>query len=160
VVHDPADQPGYYRTDRNKPLQPMEHAAENLLETFVADLYRDHPDLPALEVAERRLLSGLPPGRIVELAARLDAKLIVIGSRGMTGLPHLMQGSVSERVVELAERPVVVVKAEGRQPADEKDRKKREKEKKRADKALNKRLKKNHQNSTAPRGSEPSRGDG
>jgi nucleotide-binding universal stress UspA family protein len=45
------------------------------------------------------------------MASRLDAALIVIGRRGRTRLPQLLQGSVSKRVVQLATVPVVVVKA-------------------------------------------------
>jgi nucleotide-binding universal stress UspA family protein len=115
VVHDPADQPGYYRSVSMKPLQTMEQAAASMLDAFVAQLKAEHPGLAALHAAENKLLSGLPPGRIVEAADLLHARLIVIGSRGMTGLPHLLQGSVSERVVELANGPVVVIKAEENQ---------------------------------------------
>ena len=115
VVHDPANQPGYYRTIGMKPLQTMEQAAESMLDDFVAQLSSEHPGLAVLHSAEKKLLTGLPPGRIAEAAELLHAKLIVIGSRGMTGLPHLLQGSVSERVVELADGPVVVIKAEEHQ---------------------------------------------
>jgi len=134
VVHDPADQPGYYRNHREKPLQTMEQAAEVMLDDFLAAVHRDKPELTCLETAEKMLVSGLPPGRIVEAAEMLNAKLIVIGSRGMTGLPHLMQGSVSERVVELATRPVVVVKSANGERA-EKARKQAEKERRKAAKA-------------------------
>jgi len=95
-----------------------------------------------LDKAEKKLLRGLPPSRIVEVAGLIDAKLIVIGSRGQTGIPHLMQGSVSERVVELARRPVVVVKAPGNRQLEEKRRKKEEKERKKAEKARKKQEKK------------------
>lgn len=142
VVHDPADQPGYYRNDQDKPLQPMEQAAEAMLENFLADLQRDHPELTALGSAEKMLLTGLPPGRIVEAAELLHAKLIVIGSRGMTGLPHLMQGSVSERVVELASGPVVVVKSPENLHRAELNRKKEDKQRKKAEKARRKQEKK------------------
>jgi nucleotide-binding universal stress UspA family protein len=113
IVHDPAAEPGYYRRDASGPLQPMERLAERMLDEFLAQLQHRHPDLAPLQEAEKKLITGLPPGRIVEAAERMRAKLIVIGSRGMSGLPHLLQGSVSERVVELADRPVVVVKAHG-----------------------------------------------
>jgi len=53
----------------------------------------------------------LPPGRILEASESTGASLLVIGSRGAEGLPQLLQGSVSERVVERARCPVVVVKA-------------------------------------------------
>jgi len=141
VVHDPADQPGYYRKNHEKPLRTMEQAAEAMLDDFLASMQRSQPGLTNLETAEKILLSGLPPGRIVEAADMLNAKLIVIGSRGMSGLPHLMQGSVSERVVELATRPVVVVKSADGQRA-EKNRKRSEKERKKAEKARQKQEKK------------------
>lgn len=141
VVHDPADQPGYYRNNMKKPLQTMEQAAEAMLDDFLAAMQREQPALAAVGNAEKMLLVGLPPGRIVEAAEMLDAKLIVIGSRGMTGLPHLMQGSVSERVVELATRPVVVVKSSDGKRA-ENNRKKAEKARKKAEKALRKQEKK------------------
>jgi hypothetical protein len=112
----------------------MEQAAEVMLDDFLASLRRNHPDLAGLEGAEKILLSGLPPGRIVETAEQLDAKLIVIGSRGTTGLPHLLQGSVSERVVELAATPVVVVKSPGGERV-ERHRKRLEKERKKAETA-------------------------
>jgi len=115
VVHDPAAEPGYYRAEHKIPIQPMERAAERMLEEFHTRLQREHPDLVPLQQAGRKLVVGLPPGRIVEAAAQMNAKLIVIGSRGMTGLPHLLQGSVSERVVELADRPVVVIKSRAAQ---------------------------------------------
>jgi nucleotide-binding universal stress UspA family protein len=142
VVHDPATQPGYYRDGREKSLRPMEHVAEGMLDDFLAELRREHPELTALEKAEKKLLRGLPPSRIVEVAGLINAKLIVIGSRGQTGIPHLMQGSVSERVVELARRPVVVVKAPGNRQLEEKQRKKEEKERKKAEKARKKQEKK------------------
>jgi len=141
VVHDPAGQPGYYRENRDKPLQTQEQAAAVMLDDFLASVKRDYPELTRLETAEKILLSGLPPGRIVEASERLNAKLIVIGSRGMTGLPHLMQGSVSERVVVLAGRPVVVVKSADGQHAQT-IRKRAEKERKKAEKARKKQEKK------------------
>jgi nucleotide-binding universal stress UspA family protein len=111
VVHDPADQPGYYRRNRENRLQPMERAADEMFDAFLADVRQDHVSLPALERAEKTVVDGLPPTRIVEMASRLDAALIVIGRRGRTRLPQLLQGSVSKRVVQLATVPVVVVKA-------------------------------------------------
>jgi len=111
VVHDPADRPGYYREGAGSPLQPMERVAERLLDEFLDQARRDDHELSALARAEKMLVNGLPPFRIVEAAQHLNASLIVIGNRGTTGLPRLLQGSVSKRVVVLAEQPVLVVKA-------------------------------------------------
>lgn len=55
-----------------------------------------------------RIEHGTPHRRIVEVAASLTASLIVIGSRGRTGLAAL--GSVSERVVHHADCSVLVVR--------------------------------------------------
>lgn len=142
VIHDPVAEPGYYRAGHETPLQPMEQAAERMLNAFVEELQRAHPGLAALQAAEKELVTGLPPGRIVETAGLAQAKLIVIGSRGMTGLPLLLQGSVSERVVELADRPVVVIKARGGRRREVNDRKKEEKARRKAEKALKKNKKK------------------
>lgn len=48
---------------------------------------------------------------IVAQAQSLPADLIVMGTRGLTGLKNLVLGSVAERVVRLAPCPVLTVKA-------------------------------------------------
>jgi nucleotide-binding universal stress UspA family protein len=48
---------------------------------------------------------------IVAQAESLPADLIVMGTRGLTGLKHVMLGSVAERVVRMAPCPVLTVKA-------------------------------------------------
>ncbi len=53
---------------------------------------------------------GYPATAIEEEAERQDADLIVIGSRGLSGLRHLLLGSVAERVVQKAHCPVLTVK--------------------------------------------------
>jgi nucleotide-binding universal stress UspA family protein len=56
------------------------------------------------------LLLGLPSRNILE-AAETDpaADLIVIGTRGLTGIRHLLLGSTAERVVKNAKCPVLSV---------------------------------------------------
>lgn len=48
---------------------------------------------------------------LVEQAERLHAMMVVVGSRGLSGLQRLLLGSVAERVVELAHAPVLVARA-------------------------------------------------
>ena len=49
---------------------------------------------------------------ILALADECGADLIVVGSRGLTGLRAIIAGSVSKRLVEHARRPVLVVPGE------------------------------------------------
>ena len=85
----------------------MVAVAEDMMAEFLAAFRAGAEHLPALET---RLVRGLPPGRIVEVARELGADLVVVGSRGRTGLPHILLGSVAERVVQTAPVPVTVVK--------------------------------------------------
>ncbi len=47
---------------------------------------------------------------IVRLAEALDVDLIVVGTRGNTGLKHVLLGSVAERTIRLAPCSVLAVK--------------------------------------------------
>ncbi|MEC4814676.1 MAG: universal stress protein [Scytonema sp. PMC 1069.18] len=57
------------------------------------------------------LVSGDPAEEIVRLANIYKADLIIIGSRGLTGMRKIVQGSVSSQVVEEANCSVLVVKS-------------------------------------------------
>jgi nucleotide-binding universal stress UspA family protein len=111
VVHDPASYPGFYRQEQKEELLPMQQVAEEMMVEFLVETKQEYPGLDWLDLARTELVTGMPPGRIVEMAGLLEAGTIVIGNRGLTGLPHMLLGSVAERVVELASIPVVVVKA-------------------------------------------------
>ncbi|MGE3955477.1 MAG: universal stress protein [Vicinamibacterales bacterium] len=50
-----------------------------------------------------------PASRIVEVAGRIDADLIVLGTHGRSGFDRLLLGSVTEKVVRTAPCPVVTV---------------------------------------------------
>jgi nucleotide-binding universal stress UspA family protein len=55
------------------------------------------------------LREGYPPDAIVEAARNLPVDLLVMGSRGLGGVRHLLLGSTAERVVQRASTPVLVV---------------------------------------------------
>lgn len=55
---------------------------------------------------------GPPVGCILEASTKADA--IVMGTLGRSGLPHLLLGSVAERVVRHADVPVLTVRAKAR----------------------------------------------
>ena len=56
-----------------------------------------------------RVVEGSPDSAILEVAARTGCDLIVMGTKGRTGLRRVFRGSIAERVVRHAESPVVVV---------------------------------------------------
>jgi nucleotide-binding universal stress UspA family protein len=54
-------------------------------------------------------LNGAPSNELLELARRREARLVVVGSRGRSPVRGAVLGSVSARVVQEADRPVMVV---------------------------------------------------
>ena len=61
--------------------------------------------------AEALVGTGSPASEIAALAEKIGADLIVIGTRGRSGIPHVLLGSVAERTVRIAPCPVLTVKA-------------------------------------------------
>jgi universal stress protein A len=61
---------------------------------------------------ETHLAEFAPSDAIVEAAKTTKADLIVMGTRGLTGLKHALLGSVAERTLRLAPCPVLTVKDE------------------------------------------------
>ena len=112
VVHDPADMPGYYqRITKKKALVRMEDVAEEMVGEFVARMIQENPQVKSLKKVEQMLVVGLPVTRILQVAEKTKASMVVMGSQGRTGLKHLMLGSKSEQVVHLCPVPVTIVKA-------------------------------------------------
>ncbi len=114
VVHDPAEAPGQYRRRDEDRLRPMEDVAKQMMADFLQKVGEAKPELSAIESAQSILVTGIPATRILEAAERQGARLIVMGSRGRTGLPHLLLGSKAERVVQHSPIPVTIVKAEAK----------------------------------------------
>ena len=110
VVHDPSSAPGYYQHERKhkKHLKRIEETAAEMMAEFLDRMAKKHPKL--LTGLKSKLVVGLPISRILEVAEQVDAQLIVMGSRGRTGLPHLLLGSKAEKVAQLSPIPVTIVK--------------------------------------------------
>jgi nucleotide-binding universal stress UspA family protein len=60
-------------------------------------------------VQMRDVMVGGPAKSIAEVAEEEGADLIVIGTRGHTGLPGIALGSVTQRLLHLAHRPVLAI---------------------------------------------------
>ena len=70
-----------------------------------------HEMLSTEEIQSKSILSADSPSLAINLAAEeIEADLIVMGTRGLSGLKHAVLGSVAERVVRLAPCPVLTVK--------------------------------------------------
>ena len=111
VVHDLSEAPGYYSVKgKDKQLRRMEDVAAEMLDEFSHAMQKKHPRLSALEQATTMLVVGLPVNRILESAAKINARMIIMGSQGRTGLARAMLGSKAEQVVRLAPIPVMIVK--------------------------------------------------
>jgi nucleotide-binding universal stress UspA family protein len=63
----------------------------------------------ALRPANIHAIKGRPFEEICRLAQEIDVDLIVMATRGNTGLKHLVLGSTAERVVRYSPCPVLVV---------------------------------------------------
>lgn len=61
--------------------------------------------------AEFHVLDGRASHEIVEFARKHKADLIFMATHGLSGIQHLLMGSVAEKVVRSAECPVLTVKA-------------------------------------------------
>lgn len=63
--------------------------------------------------AESKLTQGVPYDQIVKTAENVNADLVVMATHGRTGMPHVLLGSVAERVLRLARCPVLTVRSRG-----------------------------------------------
>lgn len=91
-------------------LDEVERAAERILRETADDLRKSGC------AVEAQLLPGQPSQVILDLARTLAPDLIVMGTRGLTGLRRVLLGSTTERVVQHAAAPVLSVHAENRHP--------------------------------------------
>jgi nucleotide-binding universal stress UspA family protein len=111
VVHDPAEMPGYYgQVTKKKKLLRIEDLARESFEEFMKATAAENPALKKLKKAELMLVLGLPVSRIIEVAKKKSASMVVMGSQGRTGLEHVLLGSKAEQVVRMCPVPVLIVK--------------------------------------------------
>ena len=81
-----------------------------MLDDFIDSLMNKYPKIKQLKNIEKMLVVGLPVTRILEVAEKRDAAMVIMGSQGRTGLEHIMLGSKAEQVVRLCPLPVTIVK--------------------------------------------------
>lgn len=74
----------------------------------LAKVKRNAEDLGATVETDSVVLGG-PALKIAEIAERVGADVIVVGSRGESGLKAVLLGSVAHRLLHVAPCPVLVV---------------------------------------------------
>ncbi len=87
-------------------LEALEESGRNAIDEVV-----DRATGADLEAVEATVLSGTTARAILDYAEERDVDCIVMGTHGRTGVGRLLLGSVAERVVRLADIPVIGVKA-------------------------------------------------
>ena len=73
--------------------------------------WRDKVATEGVEIDEH-VTSHFPSEAIARTATEVGADLIVMGTRGLTGLKHVLLGSIAERTIRIAPCPVLTVKAD------------------------------------------------
>ncbi len=112
VVHDPEEMPGYYmKAIKKKRLGRIEDIAAEMLDDFLDKAKKEHGKTKSLQHAEPKLLLGVPTSRIMQFVAKIEPRMVVMGSKGRTGLKHVLLGSIAEHVAQLCPVPVTIVKA-------------------------------------------------
>ena len=98
---------GWYREKPEIELVTVERdgAAKSAARLAVAKKRLDVAKLPY----RSEVLPGETAAAIVKHARKTRCDLICMGSRGMTGLKHVLLGSTATKVLHLADRPVLVV---------------------------------------------------
>ena len=84
--------------------ESLEAAAESQIHALVTG--EDRAQLHAVAVVE----TGISPAEaLIDYAVATAIDIIVVGTRGRSGIPRVLLGSVAERVVRLAPCPVLTV---------------------------------------------------
>jgi universal stress protein A len=85
-------------------LDDLERQASNELAQALSETQTSR-----VEVA-RRVVTGVPYRKIVDVAEEEQSDLIVMTTHGRTGLGHLVMGSVAEKVVRTSPCPVFTIR--------------------------------------------------
>lgn len=94
-------------------ILPGPHFEEEVRQAARVRLEREAAQLREKGVeAESWLGAGTPSMVLNDRAAEVGAEAVVIGTRGLTGLRHLLLGSTTQRVVQGASCPVLTVHPE------------------------------------------------
>jgi nucleotide-binding universal stress UspA family protein len=112
VVHDLADQPGFYhkKKDKKRSIHLMTDAATDMMAEFVKKSGVAASAKKAKIKLSTSISKGLPHDELIKVAKKVKADAIVVGTSGPGGLTKFLLGSTAQRVVQMAKIPVIVVR--------------------------------------------------
>jgi nucleotide-binding universal stress UspA family protein len=88
---------------------PMVNELLERVDSFLAHWAKEAEHLGAPKVVSTKV-DGLPHVEIVKFARETHCDLIVMGTHGHTGVRHALIGSVAEKVIRLADCPVLTIR--------------------------------------------------
>ncbi|MFW9808158.1 MAG: universal stress protein [Candidatus Thorarchaeota archaeon] len=94
----------YHDTISDQPFLSLQKVGEDILsraKTIARDLGCEVVDL---------ITHGDPAAKIIDIAKERDADIIILGSRGLSGIKRLFVGSISDKVASHAHCPVMIVR--------------------------------------------------
>ncbi len=94
----------FSKKNRGSIQEELRHDAHGFLKDMEYEIRKEKVNLEVL------IKEGIPHEAILKEASSWGAELIVMGKLGRRGISHIVLGSVTERVVEFSDVPVLVVK--------------------------------------------------
>jgi len=82
----------------------LKQKAKNLIDNTIKDLGQQSFTITGM------IEQGDPAAKIIDVSNRLNVDLIVLGSKGQSELGRYLIGSVANKVVQYAAKPVMVVR--------------------------------------------------
>lgn len=108
LVDGPTEPSGFAAMSLAEATAQLGRYVDQRWSAFLSAGGKQHPTGSGRVLSHLRLEA--PAEEIAQIAADLEADLVVVGSHGRTGVARLLLGSVSESVVKLAPCPVLVVR--------------------------------------------------
>ncbi|MCK5150318.1 MAG: universal stress protein [Candidatus Thorarchaeota archaeon] len=94
----------YHDTISDQPFLALRKVGEDILDK--AKKIADSCQTPVTDLIDH----GDPATRIIEIAEERNVDLIIMGSRGLSGIRRLFTGSISDKVANQASCPVMIVR--------------------------------------------------
>lgn len=102
--------PGQIRSkDTRKTLDQIKSTVKTSVESYLQKIQKDYVDSGV--IVKGFVLEGDITGKLLKFAEDRNIDLVIIGSKGLSGVSKIMTlGSVSRKVSELAKCPVIIVR--------------------------------------------------